>query len=125
MVAHGQPRSLAEVAGLGHRWMASSPTVLPKLAVLQGEDRPCRARPADPVPRRGYRSADGVRDRTGPEPQNEAASGATAGPHASDEQRTVTVTGGLSPERLSSHVRHRPRPERSLTRFHTAETTGP
>jgi hypothetical protein len=33
MVAHGQPRSLAEVAGLGHRWMASSPTVLPKLAV--------------------------------------------------------------------------------------------
>jgi hypothetical protein len=32
-VANGQPRSLAEVAGLGDRRMASSPTVLPKLAV--------------------------------------------------------------------------------------------
>jgi hypothetical protein len=32
-VAYGQPRSLAEVAGLGHRRLASSQTLLPKLAV--------------------------------------------------------------------------------------------
>jgi hypothetical protein len=32
-VAHGQPRSLAEVAGLGHRRVATCRTVLPKLGV--------------------------------------------------------------------------------------------
>lgn len=51
-VAHGQQRSLPEVAGLGHRWMASSPTVLPKLAVF----RPVRA---GSVPQRSSRGSSG------------------------------------------------------------------
>jgi broad specificity phosphatase PhoE len=40
--------------------MPARPTLLPKLAFLQGEDRPCRARPANPVPSWGERNVDMV-----------------------------------------------------------------
>jgi hypothetical protein len=40
--------------------------ILPKLAVLWGEDQPCCARPADRSLVAEDRSAAGVRDRTGP-----------------------------------------------------------
>jgi hypothetical protein len=50
MGANGQPRSLAEGPGSGHRRRTGNPPVLPKLAVVQAGPRPCRAGPADPAP---------------------------------------------------------------------------
>jgi hypothetical protein len=52
--SHGQQRSLAEVAELRRRWIASSLTVLPKLAVLglatsSGRRQAIRARRATPA----------------------------------------------------------------------------
>jgi hypothetical protein len=49
-VTDGQQRSAVRTAELRRRWLVGGPTELPKLAFLQGEDRPCRARPANPVP---------------------------------------------------------------------------
>jgi hypothetical protein len=63
------PRALTEGHGRSctgsHGRRATSPNCFPRFPVLQGEmDRPCRARPADPVPGRGGPERRCVRDRT-------------------------------------------------------------
>jgi hypothetical protein len=97
------PRALTEGYGRSctgsHGRRATSPNCFPRFPVLQGEmDRPCRARPVDPV-LVAERGARGVRDRTGPEP---AVHAGYTRPAAKGVQRAPAVTTGCEEPQVNA-----------------------
>jgi hypothetical protein len=70
------------------------PRLLSKRVVSTGSDRPCRARPADPVPGPEDRSAGGVRDQTGPDPAVSKWHWSVLGPHDIGTRRSLLGMSG-------------------------------